>query len=191
MTVEYLAVVGDDHHENTVRRERHQRYLLDGCTQKRRGQDDRQAIGQTREGRGGLLHEVVHLRSRVAQLVECGSFGLVAVLLFEKIVDESAITSIGRNAPRRGVRRRQIALVLEHRQLVAHRGRRHAQTIAVDECARADGLRIGDVFLDERLKHSLPAIRQHESRPPSHREVCRSLHESDMKVILAALKHEC
>ena len=53
-----------------------------------------------------------------------------------EVVDEEAVALVGRDASGRGVRLDQVALLLEHRHLVAHRRRRHADARRAWRCAR-------------------------------------------------------
>ena len=163
MTIEHLAVVGDHDHKSAVRRERNKRDLLDRRGEQRRREHDRKAIGQAGQRRRRLVHQIIHLRSRIAQLVKRVALGFVAELPFEQVVHEGAIPRVGGNAAGRSMGRCQIPLVLEHRKLVSHRSRGNAKAVAIDKRARADGLRIDDVVLDKGLEHLLSTIGQHET----------------------------
>ena len=55
-------------------------------------------------------------------------------------VDEEPVALVGRDAAGRRVRLDQVALLLEHRHLVAHRRRRHGDTGRAGDGCRADGL---------------------------------------------------
>ena len=162
MAIEHLAVVGDHDHQSTVRRERNERDLLDRRGEQRRREHDGEAIGQAGQRRRRLVHQIIHLRSRIAQLVKRIALGFVAKFPLEKIVHEGAVPRVGGNAAGRSMGRCQIPLVLEHRKLVSHRSRGNAKAVAIDKRARTDRLRIDDVVLDKGLEHLLSTIGQHE-----------------------------
>ncbi len=66
-----------------------------------------------------------------------------------EMVDEEPVSLVGGDASGRRVRLDQVALLLEHRHLVAHRRRRHGDTGRAGDVRRADGLRRRDVFLHD------------------------------------------
>ena len=160
LAVEHLAVLGDEHHERAVRVERDERELLDVQVQHRRRQHDGEAVGEAREGRRRLLEQGIELARAAAQLVHDGAVALVLAREVggQQVVHERAVAVVGGDAPGRGVGLRDVAAVLEHRELVAHGGRAHAQLVALRQRARAHRQGARDVFLDERGQHPLPAI---------------------------------
>ena len=112
--VEYLAVVGNDDHEHATRRHGHERNLLHRRREQRRRDHNRKAIGQARQGGRCLLHEVVHLRCRIAHVIEHAARGIFAVFARKQIIDERPIARISRNAASGSVRRSEIALIFKH-----------------------------------------------------------------------------
>ena len=67
-----------------------------------------------------------------------------------EVVDVVAVAAVGGDAPGGRVRLRDVALALEHRHLVAHRGRGDAEIGAARDRRRPDRLRARDVLLDDR-----------------------------------------
>ena len=65
------------------------------------------------------------------------------------VVDEKPISLVGRHAAGGGVRLREVALLLEHRHLVANRGRTDPHTRQVGDMGRAHRLRRRDVLLHD------------------------------------------
>ena len=141
LAVEHLAVLGDQHHEGAVRRQRDEGQLLDVQVQHRRSQHDGQAVGKARESRRRLLQKRVQLACAAAQLVHHRPVALVVAgkIGRQQVVDERTVAEVGRNAPGGRVRLRDVAAVLEDGQLVAHRGRADAQLVALRQRARPHG----------------------------------------------------
>ena len=137
----------------------------------RRSEHDGQAVGKARQGFGGLLDQVIKLRSAFPELV--GRFLatfvlLLAAFLGKQIVDEGAVALIGGDPACRGMRLGDIAPVLENRKLVAHGRRAYAELITFGKRARTYRQSARDVFLNERCKHFLTPIRKHASPPSFH-----------------------
>ena len=66
-----------------------------------------------------------------------------------QVVDEEPVALVGRDPARRRVGLHEIALLLEHGHLVAHRCRRHSNPRRVGDVGRAHGLRRRDVLLHD------------------------------------------
>ena len=80
-----------------------------------------------------------------------------------QLVDEHAVALVGRHAAGRGVRGGDELFVFEQGHVVADRGRRDAELVAVDDRLAADGLVRVDVVLHDRAEDLQSALRDHRS----------------------------
>jgi hypothetical protein len=78
-----------------------------------------------------------------------------------QVVDEEPVALVGRDATRRRVRLGEVALLLEHRHLVADRGRRDPDPGRGGDVGGADGLRGRDVLVHDSAEDCGLAIVQH------------------------------
>src|SRR5690606_18747234 len=83
-----------------------------------------------------------------------------------QLVDEDAIALVGGDAPRGGVRRRDEAVLLELRHVVADRRARHPEGVALDDRLRADGLARRHVVLHDDAQDGEASLRDHEHHLP-------------------------
>ena len=112
----------------------------------------------------GLRHDVRRLRQhriderrrrcRGAAALRPRSRSGAERLRFEQEIDVEAVAAVGRDAAGRGVRLLDEAFLLEPRQDVADRGRRHAEPGRAHEERRGDGLARRDVFAHKRGQHA-------------------------------------
>ncbi len=77
------------------------------------------------------------------------------------VVDEEPVALVGRHSPGRGVRLRQVPLLLEHRHLVANRGRADMNAGRVGDVRRPHGLRRADVLLHDGSENGGLAFVEH------------------------------
>ena len=90
-------------------------------------------------------------------------------------VDEQPVALVGGDPAGGGVRLRDVALVLEHRHVVADGGRRDAEVVPIDQRLGADRLAGGDVVGDDRAEHlETPVVRRHRSPPGRSTELLGS-----------------
>ena len=113
-----------------------------------RGSDDhRRVVGQLGEQAARASQELLHLAVDVGEELA----HLLALVRPERaragqVVDEEAVSLVGGDAPRAGVRLHQVAVALERRHLAAHRGRGHLHPGVAGDVGRADGLGGVDVL---------------------------------------------
>ena len=149
LAVEHLPVLGHQHDERAVRGQRYEGYLLDAQREHRRRQHDGQAVGQARERGRRPFQKRVELGGAAAQLLDHGAIARLVgrQARNQQVVDEGTVAGVGGDAPCRRVRLRDVAAVLQHRKLVAHRRRAHAQLVALRQRARSHGQGARDVLL--------------------------------------------
>ena len=116
--------------------------------------DDRGVRGDAGEQLARLRQQLVHgERGAAEELDDAAALGGRQLPGAGEVVDVVAVAPVGRDPARRGVRLGDVALPLEQRHLVAHGGRRNAETGRVGDGLRADRLRRVDVLLDDRAQH--------------------------------------
>ena len=76
-------------------------------------------------------------------------------------IDEEAVAPIGGDAPGAGVGLVEVALLLEHRHLVAHGGRRHVDPLVARHVVRAHRLGGFDVLLHDGPEDGRLAFIEH------------------------------
>ena len=86
---------------------------------------------------------------RAEELADLLARRLVEAAGRHEVVDEEPVALVGRDPAGRRVRLHEIALLLEHGHLVAHRGRGHSHAGRVGDVGRAHGLRRRDVLLHD------------------------------------------
>jgi hypothetical protein len=161
------AVAEDDDHGGRRGGQAHDLHAADHRCLGLRADHDRSIAREPREQVGGLVEHL--LEAAVGGLEE------VADLLGDRLVDagsrrgqsvdEEPVALVGRDPPRRGVGLHEVALLLEHRHLVAHRGRRHADAGRVGDVGRPDRLRGRDVLLHHGAEDGCLAFVEHLGTP--------------------------
>ena len=117
--------------------------------------DDHRGVGaHPRQELARLVEQVLeHLVRRREEREEVGHDaalrGREPRLAFE-VVDEEPVAAVGGDPAGRRVRLHEVALALEDRHVVAHRGARHAETPRPRDGLRSHRLRGGDVLLHDR-----------------------------------------
>ena len=124
--------------------------------------DDRGVLRDLSEQIGGLVQQLFEstvgvieeradpLRRRRVEATGCGD-----------VVDEEPIALVGRDATGRGVRLRQIPLLLEHRHLVANGRRADPNAGQIGDVRRPDRLSRGDVLLHDGPENGGLAFVEH------------------------------
>ena len=115
------------------------------------GEQVGRAVEHLLEAAVGGGEEVADLRP--ASLVERARGG--------EVVDEEAVALVGGDPPGRRVRLDEVALLLEHGHLVAHRGRRHPHAGRVGDVGRTHRQRRGDVLLHDGAQDRGLAVVEH------------------------------
>ena len=121
-------------------------------------------VGDLRQEVGGLVEEF--LQTTVGGVEEVADPLLGADLEttgFGHVVDEEAVALVGGNAARGCVGLGEIALLLEHGHLVAHRGRADLDPGRVGHMGGTDGLGRGDVLVNHRPQDGGSALVEHRS----------------------------
>ena len=125
----------------------------------RRG-DERDALRLMRQHGGGEGHPLFHVGAGLVELVRdglldgLGQFGLV----HHHLTDKNAVTLLGGDAARGGVRLAQVAHLGEGGHFVADGGRTKIEVVALHQPLRADRLRGLDVIADDEDEKSLLAV---------------------------------
>ena len=123
----------------------------DGGVVRQVGEQVRRAVEHLLEPAMGGPEEVADL-ARVAGSRRPGR---------RQVVDEEPVALVGRDAAGRRVRLDEVALLLEHGHLVAHRRRGHLHAGRVGDVGRAHGLRRGDVLLHDGAQDRGLAVVEH------------------------------
>ena len=112
--------------------------------------DDRSVLRDLREQVGGLVKQL--FESTVGGVEERADplrRGRIEPPGRRDVVDEESISLVGRHTTGGGVRLREVALLLEHRHLVANRGGADSNAGQIGDVRRPHGLRRGDVLLHD------------------------------------------
>ena len=154
-----VAEHGDD--RGCGRRERHQldRAHRDGLGP--RPDDHRGIVRERRQQIGGAVQHLLEPAVRGREELPDRRARVAVDARRHEVVDEEAVALVGRDAPGRRVRLDEVALLLEHGHLVAHRRGRDAHAGRVGDVGGPDGKRRGDVLLHHRTQDRRLAFVEH------------------------------
>ncbi len=111
------------------------------------------------------LHDVVDVDRLRQEPLDRATLGRRECLDGGQPVDEHPVALVGGDPPGRRVGLGEIALVLQHRHVVADGGRGHPEVVALDQRAGAHGLLRGDVVLDDGPQDVEATIVGHRASP--------------------------
>ena len=127
-----------------------------------RPDDDGGIVREVRQQAAGVLEHLLEGAVGVREeLADLRPPGRVEPARHGQVVDEEPVALVGRDAPGRGVRLGEVALLLEHGHLVAHRRRTDLDAGRVGDMGRADRLRGLDVLLDHRPEDGCLTLVEH------------------------------
>jgi hypothetical protein len=162
----YAAGVGDEHQQQSRRRQGHHLEMAD----RRRGQGrvlhDGDLTGQLGEQANTAPQHVVQVDAGVEELQDRPSLRRGQRLDVGDAVDELPVALVCGDTTRAGVRLRDVALGLQHGHVVAHGSAGHSQIVSIDQCFRSDGLLRRDIVGDQGTQDLETSILRTRHRNP-------------------------
>ena len=129
------------------------------CT---RAHDDRSVLGDLREEVGGLVKELFEpTMGSIEERSDPLRRGRIEAPGGRDVVDEESISLVGRHTTGGGVRLGQVALLLEHRHLVANGGGADSNAGQIGDVRRPHRLSRGDVLLHDGPEYGGLAFIEH------------------------------
>ena len=126
--------------------DRNQLHVLEPAARRLRRGYQRRTVRRVCKHRCGQTHPLIDVERHLMELMpDHPLIDRRQLKLLHQRLDKIAIALFRRDASRRGVWMRQVAQILQRRQLVPN-GRRADVHPAPPECFRANGLRVLDVF---------------------------------------------
>ena len=154
-------------------RDRHQLEVADPAAGQARVLHDGDLAGELGQQPHGAVHHIVEVDRADQEPLDRPPLGRRERLDPGEPVDEEPVALVGRHPARAGVRLAEVALLLQHRHVVAYGGRRDAQVVPLDQRLAADRLLGRDVVLDDGAQDlQLAVVERHV--PPSEAIVTRA-----------------
>ncbi len=151
--------VGDQDEHDPPRRDAEQFDVPHRGAGQRGVLDDRDLPRELGQQPDGAVDHVVQVDRRAEELLDRAAFGRREGLDLREPVDEQPVALVGRDPPGARVRLGDVALLLEHRHVVADRRRGDAQVVPLHQGLGPDRLLGGHEVLDDGAENlELPVV---------------------------------